>query len=216
MKSCRSNQQPSKVLAVVSWQWAIVQSQLVVFLTELKRNGPPVRRKEEETLFLTSSLLNHDDFRAFCRGLKAMESGPHWSESQKVENLDSLHNPTSTTKTKTTSKMTEAACPLLFYISQGTWHTLKHLTFFLLHPPPSHYGQFLASYRQEELDWRRFGSLNTLAALNHPSFISLSFGLHLMGWPIGTWWGETTQLHHIRRPYSGTGRRVLLTGALVR
>ena len=79
-----------------------------------QKNGPPVRRKEEETVFLMSSLLNHDDFRAFCRGLKATESGPHWSETQKVEYLDSLHSPTSTTKIKTTSKMTEAACPLLF------------------------------------------------------------------------------------------------------
>lgn len=79
-----------------------------------QKNGPPLKRKEEGTVFLTSSLLNHDNFRAFCRELKAMKAGPCWSESQKVENLDSLQNPTSTTKTKTIPQVTEAACLLQF------------------------------------------------------------------------------------------------------
>lgn len=45
-----------------------------------------------------------------------MQSGTHWSELQEVENLDSVHSPTGTTKTKTTikTKMTKTACSLLF------------------------------------------------------------------------------------------------------
>lgn len=126
MKSCHSAPQPLKMPAVVV---KLTKSNRSIaacgFPYWAQINGPPVRRKEEWTVLLASSLLHHDNFRAFFRGLKAVESGPHWSESQKVENLDSLHSPTNTTKTITASKIFEAASCLLFWMSQGIWHTLK-------------------------------------------------------------------------------------------
>lgn len=87
-------------------------AQFVVFLTEIKKWSTSKQEGRGNSLshlcLITMILeLSAEDGRL-------MQSGTHWSELQEVENLGSLHSPTGTTNTKTTSQMTKTACSLLF------------------------------------------------------------------------------------------------------
>lgn len=128
-KSCHAEQQPPEMSAVVlSWWSAIIWSQLVVFLEELK-SAPPLRRKEERTvlniLYLIKMVLE-----------LSAEGWRLWSLDTTGQSPRKWKNYVySTIQPKLFPKL-QAFCLLLFWMSQRTWHTLKTSHLFLSSSSP--------------------------------------------------------------------------------